>query len=385
MQAFIARARPNNSHRSPRAEPRGSTRGAARKTGGSALAEPGLLNRLLRRSKSKPSRWNQAGETYASIPESVDDAALPDFRRTDHARLEPAVTAQRPKTAPDVRKPATPPAADPVPPPAPAAAAALKRKPSLRDRFRFRSTSAPAPETAPRPRSAYVPTHAASDFSRMMAAPRYRISAETPAVLSTIDDDAGSEDGAAAACPARPPTSVADTESVSSTEDTVLPTTAPAGAEWPTPGQPGAPEPSADFADFLARAEEEDRAARVQVWRSVSQTARNPAATTPRWTPPALREIPEADASSPATLGGTTAVGGDSTRAARRAGHSKRATWDSGCSGALVLPAEGPPPARAAAGVKRQSVLAKKVGEYIRPSREASGYEEPGRVGARAA
>lgn len=53
------------------------------------------------------------------------------------------------------------------------AKASLKRQPSLRDRLRFwPATPAPAPEADTKPRQPYVPTHAASDFSRVVVAPR---------------------------------------------------------------------------------------------------------------------------------------------------------------------------------------------------------------------
>jgi len=344
------------------------------------------------------------------------------------------VPPQRPKTAPDVRTPPTPPhvVEHAVPPlatqspttatPATPAPAIPKRKPSLRDRFRFRSTSAPAREPAARPRSAYVPTHAASDFSRMMTAPRFRTSADGHDTLSTIDDDdavpekddamnraGGPALNAALDCPS------VDTESISSAEDDAAPTALvgnmprppePATDGEPEPCWPSPPtqQPSADFADFLARAEREDRAHRVQVWRSLSSAARGPPpAPASRRAAPALGEIPEGGAGRPAnkqqpsTLGGTTAVDlGGSTGTARQLGHRKRATWDSTDSAAYVLRRGGDGDDRVPAlldvlpaagsdghaqqqqqprGLKRQASLAKKVGEYIRPTREASGYE----------
>ncbi|KAB5532525.1 hypothetical protein GE09DRAFT_368221 [Coniochaeta sp. 2T2.1] len=135
---------------------------------------PGLFGRLLQRTKSKKERKPPVGNKDVSALVQNCNVPEPSFQATATEAL-----ATTPQTS---RRPA------PAPPESTLTASMvyqqrppqmLKKKASIRDRFRAlaKDNLAPAPvqtPTAEKKRVAYVPKHAAADFSRMAVSPRPR-------------------------------------------------------------------------------------------------------------------------------------------------------------------------------------------------------------------
>jgi hypothetical protein len=465
MQAFVSRARPPHNPQNRRAAAahvtpdasRNKKKSAAGQQGTAAarsgLSEPGLFERLLRRRRSNkreakaPLLDDTPDGQFTEVRDSGFDSD-PEDATTSKRRHPTVAPPQRPRTAPGYRPspldtgtmvpdlPRQSPSPD---------AQMLKREPSLKDRLRFRSASIPPPEPEPR-RRAYVPRHAAADFSRTAVAPRYRnsddevlfnkLDALTPILAeSEAGVDEVGEEATAEPQPAQEPALNSAAEAASqlsagrtgpaaeqlehteqndvsepgpsqepATKDRAssnyipiildepqqrIPDTEvsrPQEKSEPLEEEDAPSEEPTEFQQFLARAEAEDRAYRVQVWRNLSTGPRAVPLPPTRLPAPGLDEIPEGvDPPLPPDFStGTTAVH------PRKSGHPKRATWDSAVSGAYVLGAGavtdehqaqegGLRPARRTSpdgadaqqprGLRRQTSLAKRIGEYIRPPR----------------
>jgi len=409
---------------------------------------PGLFSRLLKRGReatkiNRLSRWSIGGaELYIAIPPepSADDGGRDEPAGSGDTTVDGVITRapNRPTTAPGFRT-----GSDTPPPNANTGASSgnngrasssdppmLSRRPSLRARLRFRAPSNPQAEVQATPRTIYVPTHAAADFSRMAVSPRYVngldgnetlpgrrlepikstedlvedvIKGARP--LPPLDDREELLKGSpAAAFEAKTPLEAHQAENTRPSRrslDGPHETAAAQGAEH----QDGGQSPS-DFQLFLAQAEAEDRAQRIQIWRSLSSASRGPPLN--QYQPPPLDGIPEAE---PRIGNGAAAVSRPKRDNSYAARYGKRATWDSAYSGNYMfngaapkpsglgsrtrassdMPGSGPPAAAnartpgfvgASSGINydsrqprdltRQSSLVKKVADYIRPPRDDS-------------
>ncbi len=163
--------------------------------------EAGLFSRLLRRGKAVniSSKQFRRRSAPAATGRAIWPGSRTEKRKAQDGLQNPSAVVEEDEVTlaqPLLQNAATVAPPDPLPAaalgPAPQTAApapdsqtspSVKRMPSLRDRFRRRATTVPSPnEAQDGPRTFYVPTHAASDFSRMALSTRYR---DGP----TFDDD----------------------------------------------------------------------------------------------------------------------------------------------------------------------------------------------------
>lgn len=124
----------------------------------------GLFGRLLQRTRSKKEQKQQIYEEDLT-PNKISEVLEPNSQASAPVAQIPPRTghlATRAPTATDMGAPMT---YHQQPGPM------LKKRTSIRDRFRTLAKDAPAP-TPEKPRTAYVPTHAAADFSRLAVTPR---------------------------------------------------------------------------------------------------------------------------------------------------------------------------------------------------------------------
>ncbi|KAH8882955.1 hypothetical protein GQ53DRAFT_753257 [Thozetella sp. PMI_491] len=458
-------------------------------------AEPNRLSRLVQRTKAAhrhswaaPSAADDCHHYLPLVDEADADGAVLDGAPHNETRpvgsrpstavpelarpqLGGAIAADSPKQKPRSRKAAMQ---------ALAPQQSLRKKASFRERLsiRLRPSTAqlsptPPPQEEKRPRSAYVPTHAASDFSRLTVSARRpprrsydeaRTLAERPGSVSPVaaasvedqdvdfyvkpkrmspplqtlmenestladgssrrESDGGTDDrpqshrqqerskrghhasyklvadpwepSEVPSPPRRVNAILQATEQEDESIGLLVPPTNPF-ADAPKERSASDAGPRTDFEVFIARAEAEDHARREQVMRNRSQRS---SAVPPAYTRPSPHhQFASATSGGNAVPPASLSISGSGRQ--RREGHrdsaydaAKRASWNPSFApndDVASLARRSPPPrgsdslekSRVRAlqdqqprSLRRQSSIAQRISDYVRPAREHSRYQE---------
>ncbi|RKU46726.1 hypothetical protein DL546_001840 [Coniochaeta pulveracea] len=395
----------------------------------------GLFVRLLQRTRSKKEKKPTEQNTFPAHLQSVPSD--PATRKGDQALELLPLQLQDPQL-PAPTLPAnkdTMAAPSVLPPTQQPSGTGLKRKVSVRDRLKRIGKDAPnpipEPEQKKQPRVAYVPKHAASDFSRLQVAvhprpisPRppsrqqQRYSLDEPRNFQSLDTTTAvgpyspgglhtlAEDVAVHAVPRQAQICHYDQQAWRQQRDhcyTLEPQSGAAFLDQPPPStneevgdtsplvEVGLDEETSqpsDYERFLARAEERDRAYREQLIRSLSQR-QHPRAAEPARSYQTMDSACVTDQMM-VSRRGTGRVSGldsgigskgssnkDQSGGAWERGHRKGSSWtpsfnQDGSDTLEVSKESGYRPAQQPETLKRQASIKKTLGQYFRPARPST-------------